>query len=184
MCPRTRLWREIRRSCCGISTRSQGSNYDEQREDRISGFGRRTRRTREGTCSGLSEGLEDCRLHRRANGGRIRTIIRRILRDAVCDRREQRDGCAAICIDSSGVREGDAVVTVANTFIATTEAISQAGARPEFVDIDERTYNMDPEKLRNFLEQQCSREGAGKLVNRRRGRPVTAVGPLHLHRGT
>ena len=32
---------------------------------------------------------------------------------------------------------GDVVVTVPNTFIATTEAISQAGARPVFVDIDE-----------------------------------------------
>jgi dTDP-4-amino-4,6-dideoxygalactose transaminase len=82
---------------------------------------------------------------------------------------------------AAGVREGDAVVTVPNTFIATTEAISQAGARPEFVDIDERTYNMDPEKLRSFLEQQCSRDGAGKLVSRRTGRPVTAVVPVHLY---
>src|SRR6266850_661995 len=80
-----------------------------------------------------------------------------------------------------GIRSGDIVVTVPNTFIATTEAISQAGARPEFVDIDERTYNMDPEKLRNFLEQQCSRDGAGKLVSRRTGRPVTAVVPVHLY---
>src|SRR5262245_33114939 len=48
---------------------------------------------------------------------------------------------------AAGVGEGDVVITVPNTFIATTEAISQAGARPVFVDIDERTYNMDPEKL-------------------------------------
>lgn len=82
---------------------------------------------------------------------------------------------------AAGVREGDAVVTVPNTFIATTEAISQAGARPEFVDIDERTYNMDPEKLRTFLEQQCTRDGEGKLVSRRTGRPVTAVVPVHLY---
>ena len=46
---------------------------------------------------------------------------------------------------------GDGVLTVANTFIATTEAITQAGAVPEFVDIDERTYNMDREKLREYL---------------------------------
>jgi hypothetical protein len=44
---------------------------------------------------------------------------------------------------AAGVREEDIVVTVPNTFIATTEAITQAGARPAFVDIDERTYNMD-----------------------------------------
>ena len=48
---------------------------------------------------------------------------------------------------ASGVKPGDVVVTVPHTFIATTEAISQAGALPEFVDIDERTYNMDPAKL-------------------------------------
>ena len=41
-----------------------------------------------------------------------------------------------------GVQPGDVVLTVPNTFIATTEAISQARAIPEFVDIDEQTYNM------------------------------------------
>jgi dTDP-4-amino-4,6-dideoxygalactose transaminase len=82
---------------------------------------------------------------------------------------------------AAGVHEGDSVVTVPNTFIATTEAISQAGARPEFVDIDERTYNMDPEKLCDFLENQCSRDHAGKLVSWKTGRPVTAVVPVHLY---
>ena len=56
---------------------------------------------------------------------------------------------------AAGIATGDIVITVPNTFIATTEAISQAGARPEFVDIDERTYNMDPEKLREYLETEC-----------------------------
>src|SRR5580693_98478 len=53
---------------------------------------------------------------------------------------------------AAGVMPGDSVLTVANTFIATTEAISQAGAIPEFVDIDERACNIDPEKLRQYLE--------------------------------
>src|SRR5512136_1148908 len=44
----------------------------------------------------------------------------------------------------AGIGKGDTVVTVPNTFIATTEAISQAGADIAFVDIDARTYNMDP----------------------------------------
>ena len=60
-------------------------------------------------------------------------------------------------IMACGIKPGDVVVTVPHTFIATTEAISQAGALPEFVDIDERTYNMDPEKLREYLEKQCTR---------------------------
>ncbi len=80
-----------------------------------------------------------------------------------------------------GVQTGDVVVTVPNTFIATTEAISQAGALPEFVDIDERTYNMDPAKLREYLEDQCEVDSSGRLTSRRSGRPVTAVIPVHLY---
>ena len=82
---------------------------------------------------------------------------------------------------AAGVKPGDVVVTVPNTFIATTEAISQAGALPEFVDIDERTYNMDSEKLREYLERKCTRNTSGKLISRRSGRPVTAIVPVHLY---
>lgn len=46
-----------------------------------------------------------------------------------------------------GLRPGDEVITVPNTFIATTEAITQAGGRPVFVDVDPCTMLMDPEKL-------------------------------------
>ena len=80
-----------------------------------------------------------------------------------------------------GVGPGDVVVTVPNTFIATTEAISQAGALPEFVDIDERTYNISVEMLERFLEKQCVRNSAGKLISLRNGRPVVAVVPVHLY---
>jgi dTDP-4-amino-4,6-dideoxygalactose transaminase len=81
---------------------------------------------------------------------------------------------------AAGVTSGDVVVTVPHTFIATTEAISQAGALPEFVDIDESTYNLSPEKLQDYLEQ-CSRDKSGKLISRRSGRPVTAIVPVHLY---
>jgi len=82
---------------------------------------------------------------------------------------------------ASGVMPGDVVVTVPHTFIATTEAISQAGALPEFVDIDEQTYNMDPAKLGEYLNQQCTIDDAGRLISRRSGRPVTAIVPVHLY---
>ncbi|HEX8817750.1 MAG TPA: DegT/DnrJ/EryC1/StrS family aminotransferase [Terriglobales bacterium] len=80
-----------------------------------------------------------------------------------------------------GIKPGDVVVTVPHTFIATTEAISQAGALPEFVDIDEQTYNMDPRKLRDYLENRCSMDSSGQLISKRSGRPVTAVVPVHLY---
>src|SRR5579871_3564018 len=46
-------------------------------------------------------------------------------------------------IMAAGLKKDSIVVTVPNTFIATTEAISQAGSLVDFVDIDERTFNMD-----------------------------------------
>ncbi len=82
---------------------------------------------------------------------------------------------------AAGVCPGDVVVTVPNTFIATTEAISQAGALPEFVDIDERTYNMDPEKLREYFDTQCTVSADGRLVSKRSNRPVRAIVPVHLY---
>lgn len=80
-----------------------------------------------------------------------------------------------------GVQPGDVVVTVPNTFIATTEAITQAGALPEFVDVDKLTYNMDSHKLREYLEQNCSKNSSGRLISLRSNRPVTAVIPVHLY---
>ena len=50
-----------------------------------------------------------------------------------------------------GIGHGDEVVTVPNTFMATAEAITYSGARPVFVDVDERTYTMDPNALERVL---------------------------------
>src|SRR5947209_4611812 len=86
-----------------------------------------------------------------------------------------------LALVAAGVRPRDTVVTVPLTFIATTEAISQAGARPDFVDIDERTYTMDPEKLRSYLETECARDvETDHVVSKRTGSPVTALIPVHL----
>ena len=85
-------------------------------------------------------------------------------------------------LTAAGVQPGDIVVTVPHTFIATTEAISQAGARPDFVDIDEQTYSMDVAKLREYLERECyvDRE-TGKPYHRKYRAPVTAVVPVHIY---
>ena len=81
-----------------------------------------------------------------------------------------------------GVKPGDVVVTVANTFIATAEAISQAGAEPRFVDIDERTYNMNPARVCEYMENFCTCDDRlGMVVDRKSGKPVTAIVPVHLY---
>lgn len=83
---------------------------------------------------------------------------------------------------ASGIRRDTLVLTVPNTFIATSEAISQAGASPVFVDVDERTYNMDPVRLREYLEQHCFEDPAsGNLIDRRRLKPVSGIVPVHLY---
>lgn len=84
-------------------------------------------------------------------------------------------------IMSAGIQPGDVVVTVPHTFIATSEAISQAGAHPEFVDVDERTYNMSADRLREYLEGQCAKDTTGKLISRRSGRRVGGIIPVHLY---
>lgn len=50
-----------------------------------------------------------------------------------------------------GIGQGDEVITTPNTFIATAEAISFCGAKPVFVDVDEQTYNMNPDLLKSVI---------------------------------
>jgi len=76
---------------------------------------------------------------------------------------------------AAGIGRGDEVITVPNTFIATAEAISQTGATPAFVDIDEQTYNMNPNKLEDYLK---SRYALGSM--RSANRPKAII-PVHLY---
>ncbi len=66
------------------------------------------------------------------------------------------------------IGKGDAVVTTPFTFIATVEAISLTGARPLFVDIDPKTYTMDPDKLEALMKSL-------------QGKDVKAILPVHLY---
>ena len=52
----------------------------------------------------------------------------------------------------AGIKRGDEVITVPNTFIATTECISLLGAKIRFVDIDSKTYNIDAAKIEKAMK--------------------------------
>ncbi len=81
-----------------------------------------------------------------------------------------------------GTGAGDAVVTVPYTFFATAGAIVNLGARPLFVDIEPAGFNMDPERLSEFLERDCSYDtNAKKLVHRPTNTAIKAIVPVHLY---
>lgn len=77
-----------------------------------------------------------------------------------------------LALKAAGIGEGDEVVTVANSFIATALAISFTGAKPLFVDIDPKTYTMDPICLELLLKRQKAKGS---------GRKIKAVLPVHLY---
>jgi dTDP-4-amino-4,6-dideoxygalactose transaminase len=83
---------------------------------------------------------------------------------------------------AAGVEPNEIIITIPHTFIATTEAISQAGAQIAFVDIHEQTYTMDPAKLREYLEARCEFDSAsGRLIERSSKRRVAGIVPVHLY---
>src|SRR5499425_2856483 len=83
---------------------------------------------------------------------------------------------------AADIKPGEVIVTVPHTFIATTEAISQVGAHIAFVDINEQTYTMDPEKLRDYLDNRCAFDSdRGKLVEKASKQVVSAIVPVHLY---
>ncbi len=79
----------------------------------------------------------------------------------------------------AGVRPEDEVLVPALTFIAPANAVRYVGAWPVFMDVEPRYWQMDPEKVADFVERQC-RWSDGRLTNRETGRVVRALLPVHV----
>jgi perosamine synthetase len=79
----------------------------------------------------------------------------------------------------AGVRPEDEVLVSTLTFIAPVNAIRYVGAWPVFIDAEPAYWQMDPARAVEFLERDC-RWSDGELYNRRTGRRVTAVIPVHV----
>lgn len=87
-----------------------------------------------------------------------------------------------LALKALDIGSDDEVITSAHTFIATAEAISLTGARPAFIDIDKETYNIDPEKIREFIEDKCRWDRKTKsLIDISSKRRVKAILPVHLY---
>jgi len=59
-----------------------------------------------------------------------------------------------IVLKSIGVKEGDEVITVANTWISTSETISQAGGKPVFVDYDSESFTINPQNIESKINSK------------------------------
>lgn len=69
-------------------------------------------------------------------------------------------------LEAAGIGEGDVVITSPFSFISSANAIKHAGAEPVFADVDDETFNLDPEHTRKFIEERDD---------------ITAIMPVHLY---
>ncbi|MBI2526471.1 MAG: LegC family aminotransferase [Candidatus Rokubacteria bacterium] len=92
------------------------------------------------------------------------------------------NGTAAlhVALRVAGVEPGDEVLVPSLTFIATANAVAYCGAHPVFLDSEEASWGVDPQKVADFLARECLTR-AGRTVNRATGRVVRALLPVHLY---
>ena len=90
------------------------------------------------------------------------------------------NGTAAlhICLKLVGVEQGDEVLIPALTFVATANAVAHCGGIPHFVDSEERTLGLDPEKLSNYLDEIAEIRSDG-CINKKTRHRIKAVIAMH-----
>ncbi len=87
-----------------------------------------------------------------------------------------------IALKALGISPGDGVISPPFTFFATAGSIVRAGATPIFIDIDSRTYNLDPAKLQEFIDNNCRFDSrSNQLIDRQISKPIKAIIPVHLY---
>jgi len=89
-----------------------------------------------------------------------------------------------LALEALAIEPGDEVITVANTYIATCEAITHVGATVRLVDADPRTYNVDVEKLEAEVARRKTEDGKWRMEGGgwkgERGK-LKAIVPVHLY---
>jgi len=85
-------------------------------------------------------------------------------------------------VASLSIGQNDEVIIPALTMIAVPYAVLYTGALPAVVDVDPETYNISPEKIRDFINRQCKYDPQTKqLIDKATNRVVKAVIPVHLY---
>ena len=84
-----------------------------------------------------------------------------------------------VALHAVGVEAGDLVITQAFSFVATANAIRYTGADPLFIDIERATLGLDPDRLTDFLNSECSRTNEGLCLHVESNRIIKACVPMH-----
>ncbi|MCH3923893.1 MAG: LegC family aminotransferase [Bacteroidales bacterium] len=84
-----------------------------------------------------------------------------------------------ICLLLAGVHADEEVITQPVSFIATCNAITYTGAKPVFVDVNQETMGMCPQKLEEFLKENARKGADGYSYNNKTGKRFAAVVPMH-----
>lgn len=79
----------------------------------------------------------------------------------------------------AGIKPEEEVLLPALTFVATANAVRYTGAWPVFIDVEPDTWQMNPQKVQDFLINECD-YSEGRLINCNTKRVVRAILPVHL----
>jgi perosamine synthetase len=86
-----------------------------------------------------------------------------------------------LAVRALGIGSSDAVITTSFSFVASANCVLFEHALPIFVDINPRTFNLDPRAIHRFIQDHCSTDPAtGILLDTRTGRKVKAILPVHV----
>jgi len=90
------------------------------------------------------------------------------------------NGTAALqlCLAVAGVEKGDEVLMPSLTFIATANAASYLGATPHFVEVEEHSLSVCPDKLKAYLKS-ISEIKDSKCYNKKSGQKISALMMMH-----
>lgn len=87
-----------------------------------------------------------------------------------------------LALASLDIGSGDEVITSDLTMIAVPYAILYTGASPVLIDVERDTFNIDPKKIKEFIEKNCRYDLLSRtLINNRTQRKIRALLPIHLY---
>jgi len=86
-----------------------------------------------------------------------------------------------LAVRALGIGDGDEVITTSFSFVASSNCVMFERALPVFVDIDPRTFNLDPNEIRRFIRNSCVvNPRTGAVSDKQTGRRVRAILPVHV----